>query len=76
MTERKRASISCVYKAQGHISKVGNVVPCVDTPSHITFPPDLMRLSESDLNDLSWTGVLTSGTTRKKSFIVSTIVTN
>ena len=64
MTERKRVSISCVYKAQGHISKVGNVVPRVDTPSYITFPPDLMRLSESDLNDLSWTGVLTSGTTK------------
>ena len=44
---------------------MGNVVPRVDTPSHITFPPDLMRLSELDLNDLSWTGVLTSGTTRK-----------
>ena len=58
-------SISCVYKTQGYIKKVGNVVPRVDTPSHITFPPDLMRLSELDLNDLSWTGVLTSGTTRK-----------
>ena len=43
---------------------MGNVVPRVDTPSHITFPPDLMRLSELDLNDLSWTGVLTSGTTK------------
>ena len=31
ITERKRASISCVYKAQGHIRKVGNV----DTLSHI-----------------------------------------
>ena len=37
MTERKRVSISCVYKAHGHISKVGNVVPHVDTLSHISL---------------------------------------
>ena len=53
---------------------MGNVVPRANTPSHITFPPDLMRICPNQILDSNWTCVLTSGTT--KHFIVYTIVKN
>ena len=62
-------SAVCLQSVQGDIYQVSNVVPRVNTPSHITFPPDLMRICPNQISVIfNWTCVLTSGTT--KYFIV------
>ena len=68
-------SAVCLQSVQGDIYQVSNIVPRVNTPSHITFPPDLMRICPNQISVIfNWTCVLTSGTT--KHFIVYIIVKN